>query len=142
MNKQILKQLLDLTPEERIDLAQDLWDSIGERDIPPLSDDELAELERRWALHKQNPSRAASWDEARARLWGALSMTRALVIEPEAEAEIEEAAAGTKTINFVLASNSWKRWRPFWKTSNEILSSINWSTARCAVPACGAFLTV
>jgi len=38
MNKALLKELMELTPEERIQLAEDLWDSISAEEVPPLTD--------------------------------------------------------------------------------------------------------
>ena len=36
MKPSTLSQLLNLSPAERIQLAQDLWDSIDDQDVPPL----------------------------------------------------------------------------------------------------------
>ncbi len=70
MNKVLLwKELMKLSPTERIELAQDLWDSIAPDEMPPLSPDEIAELDRRIAEHERNPGRASPWEEVRARLW-------------------------------------------------------------------------
>jgi putative addiction module component (TIGR02574 family) len=69
MNKSLLAELLELTPAERIQLAEDLWDSVGPGDMPPLTEEQQQEIERRLAEHARNPSRASSWDEVKARLW-------------------------------------------------------------------------
>ena len=69
MNKALLKELLELTPEERIELAQDLWDSIAQEEMPPLTEAQKRELDRRIAEHEKNPERTAPWEEVRARLW-------------------------------------------------------------------------
>ena len=64
-----LSDLLKLTPAERIQLAQDLWDSIPEATrVPPLSDELREEFERRLAAHEQDPSSAVSYEELRSRL--------------------------------------------------------------------------
>lgn len=61
--------LFRLSAAERIQLAQDLWDSLeDERDLPPLTDEQVRELERRLAEHERDPSTAIPWEEARARL--------------------------------------------------------------------------
>ena len=62
-----LSELLKLTPAERIQLAQDLWDSIPE-DAVSLSEEQIRELERRLAEHEANPGSAIPWAEVRARL--------------------------------------------------------------------------
>lgn len=65
---ELWSELMKLTPAERIDLVQDLWDSIAQHDLPPLSDEEKEELERRLEEHRRDPSAAITWDEFKARL--------------------------------------------------------------------------
>ena len=69
MNKDLLKELLKLPPAERIDIAMELWDSIAPEDMPPLTAEQMAELDRRLADHESNPDRGSPWEEVRARLW-------------------------------------------------------------------------
>jgi putative addiction module component (TIGR02574 family) len=69
MNDVLLVELLKLTPAERIQLAQDLWDSIATEDMPPLAAEQIEEIDRRLAEHARDPSRALPWEEVRARLW-------------------------------------------------------------------------
>lgn len=68
MNKALLKELLELTPEERIELAEELWDSIEPQDMPPLTADQKEEIERRLAEHRRDPGTAITWEEVKARL--------------------------------------------------------------------------
>lgn len=71
----ILDELLQLDPNERLDIAVKLWESVhppgsalpGE-DIP-LTDEQRAEIDRRLAEHDRNPERAAPWEAVRERLW-------------------------------------------------------------------------
>ena len=49
-----------LTPQERIELAEDLWDSLTEEDIE-LTDDQLAELERRRDRLDRDGPRGRPW---------------------------------------------------------------------------------
>lgn len=51
-----------LTPEERIQLAEDLWDSLQPTQVP-LTQAQLAELEHRRALHEADPARGRPWRE-------------------------------------------------------------------------------
>ena len=51
-----------LSPEERIQLAEDLWDSLPDR-RPVLSAVQQAELDRRAELHAAEPSRGRPWRE-------------------------------------------------------------------------------
>ena len=70
-DKSLLAELLALSPAERIQLAEDLWDSVvaSPEIMPGLTAEQIAELERRLAEHVREPSRAVPWQEARARLW-------------------------------------------------------------------------
>ncbi|HEX8672194.1 MAG TPA: addiction module protein [Longimicrobium sp.] len=69
MSSVILSELLKLSEAVRIQLAQDLWDS-----IPPTSEalrlppEVLDEMEERLAEHRADPSSAIPADEASARL--------------------------------------------------------------------------
>ena len=69
MNKALLTELMELTPAERIQLAEDLWDSITPEEMPPLTAAQEQEIDRRLAEHARDPSRASTWEEVRARLW-------------------------------------------------------------------------
>ena len=70
-----IRDLLKLSIEERLQLVEDLWDSIAaETDgLPPLTDEQQAEIERRMAEHERDPSTAIPWSEVRARLWSKVS---------------------------------------------------------------------
>jgi putative addiction module component (TIGR02574 family) len=69
MNKALLAELMKLTSAERIELAQDLWDSISPEDMPPLTPEWEQEIDRRLAEHEKDPTTAVPWEEVRARLW-------------------------------------------------------------------------
>jgi putative addiction module component (TIGR02574 family) len=66
ITRSLLNELLELSPEERIQLAEDLWDSIEE--MPPLTTEQLLEAERRYADHLRHPEKASRWEEVKARL--------------------------------------------------------------------------
>ena len=61
-------ELMELTPAERIELVQDLWDSIAAEDLPPLTPEQKEELDRRYAEHLRDPSSASKWEDVKARL--------------------------------------------------------------------------
>ena len=67
----LLAELFKLSPAERIQLAEDLWDSVAAHpdNLEPLSEAQRAEIERRLAEHARDASSAVSWDKVRARLW-------------------------------------------------------------------------
>lgn len=69
MTNASLSELFDLTEAERIQLAQDLWDSIpaGSQALP-LSAEQRQELQRRLRAHRADPASAIPWEEARAQL--------------------------------------------------------------------------
>ena len=70
----LLEELLRLSPAERIQLAEDLWDSVAASpdSMPGLTESQIAECERRLAEHDRDPSTASPWEEVRARLWSRL----------------------------------------------------------------------
>jgi putative addiction module component (TIGR02574 family) len=78
MNKALRDQVMQLPPEERLELIEDLWDSIhppgSARPGEPvmLTDEQKAELDRRLEEHKRHPERAEPWEVVRARLWANL----------------------------------------------------------------------
>jgi putative addiction module component (TIGR02574 family) len=65
MNKVLLQELMQLSPAERIEIAQELWDSLEPQDLPPLTQDQIEELERRLAEHQANPASASPWAEVK-----------------------------------------------------------------------------
>lgn len=67
------KELFQLSVAERIELVEELWDSIAadvEHDdrMLPLSDEQKAELDRRIAAHREDPSRVIPWEQVREEL--------------------------------------------------------------------------
>ena len=72
--KSLLADLLELTPAERIQLAEDLWDSVSAspESMPGLTATQVAEVERWLDEHARNPAAAIPWEEVRARLWSRL----------------------------------------------------------------------
>jgi putative addiction module component (TIGR02574 family) len=61
-----LAEILQLSVDERIQLAQDIWDSIAA--VPeaiPLSDAQREELDRRLAAYERNPDEGIPWEEFR-----------------------------------------------------------------------------
>ena len=66
-----LGELLKLPANDRAELAIALWESLteGEREGQfQLSDEERAELDRRWAEHLENPASGVPWSEERSTL--------------------------------------------------------------------------
>jgi len=68
-----LTDLLKLPAGDRAELAMALWDSLTDRERDAelqLTDDQRAELDRRWAEHVANPGSAIPWADVRAKLLG------------------------------------------------------------------------
>lgn len=58
-----------MTPAERILPVQSLWDPIAaEPEGVPISDEMKAELDRRLAAHRAEPSTAIPWEQVKAEL--------------------------------------------------------------------------
>jgi len=60
-----------LTPAERIDLAEELWDSLTPEELDaefPLTDEQRTELDRRLADFEQNPGSGVPWEQVRAEI--------------------------------------------------------------------------
>lgn len=67
---EILAELMKLDPEERMQVAEELWESVANEPDSPfaLSDEKLAEIKRRDAELEADPSIGISWEAVRARL--------------------------------------------------------------------------
>ncbi|MCU0536285.1 MAG: addiction module protein [Hydrococcus sp. Prado102] len=61
--------IAELSVAERIQLAEDLWDSILEQQEElPLSEAQQQELNRRLENYTKNPANGSSWEEVKKRL--------------------------------------------------------------------------
>ncbi len=67
MNTNLLAEALKLTPSERLQLIEALWDTLSEEDIP-LTAEERALLDARLADLEANPDDQSPWSEVKARL--------------------------------------------------------------------------
>lgn len=64
-------ELLQLPLDERLQLLEDLWDSIATHpEALPLSEAQRRELDRRWDLNEQDPDRGIPWEQAKAEILG------------------------------------------------------------------------
>ena len=63
------KDILDLSVSERIQLVEDIWDSIAQ--VPEsvsLSDEEKAEIDQRLDAYHQDPNSGSPWSQVRKRI--------------------------------------------------------------------------
>jgi putative addiction module component (TIGR02574 family) len=61
-----LSEILQLSIDERIQLAQDIWDSIAAvPEAVTLTDAQRQELDRRLTAYEENPDEGIPWEEFR-----------------------------------------------------------------------------
>ncbi len=71
MSKVSLADLLELGVAERIQMVEDLWDSIATMPYPlKLTEAQREELDQRLEDLHQNPNDGSSWEEVKRRLLG------------------------------------------------------------------------
>ena len=69
MRQTLREELLQLPATERLELLEELWDSIAdEDDALALRDEQRADLERRLAEADADPTGGRPWEEARERI--------------------------------------------------------------------------
>lgn len=62
-------EISQLSIAERIQLAEDLWDSIAEQsEALPISDSQQQELDRRLERYAQDPTAGSDWETVKQRL--------------------------------------------------------------------------
>lgn len=67
MNTQLLAQARQLSTVEQIELIEALWSDIVKRNaVPPPTEAQLAELDRRLAEHEENPDDVVLWSDVKA----------------------------------------------------------------------------
>jgi putative addiction module component (TIGR02574 family) len=67
MNTDLLAEALKLSPGDRLQLIEALWDTLSDEDIP-VTPEERALLDERLADLEQNPGAQSPWSEVKARL--------------------------------------------------------------------------
>ena len=64
-----LDSILEMSVAERVQLAQDVWDSVVvDSSKLPLTDAQRQELDRRLASYRADPTAGSSWELVRARI--------------------------------------------------------------------------
>jgi putative addiction module component (TIGR02574 family) len=70
VSSSLLDAIRKLSLAERIQLVEDVWDSIAaEGEEFPLPESHRVELARRRAEHHQSPEDVVPWEELRRQLW-------------------------------------------------------------------------
>jgi len=63
--------IFDLSPSEKLQLVEDLWDNLAATpDSVPIHDWQKEELDRRKADLEKNPASARTWDEVKRSIRG------------------------------------------------------------------------
>ena len=58
-----------LSSDQRIQLVEEIWDSIPDDDLEPvLTEDQRVDLQRRIAGYEADPKNGSTWEEVKARL--------------------------------------------------------------------------
>ena len=71
MNKTLLEQARSLPAAERLQLAQELWESLLDSGHEPeLTPQQAAELDRRLEEHRRHPDDVIPWEDVKADLDG------------------------------------------------------------------------
>jgi len=70
MGVSLLDEIRKLSVAERLELVEDVWDSIAvEGDAIPVPESHRQELARRRQEHRDHPEDVVPWEEVRAQLW-------------------------------------------------------------------------
>jgi putative addiction module component (TIGR02574 family) len=66
MNRAAIEQILELPPTERLEIVQEIWESLQRRDEDVLvTPAQRAELERIWQEFQKDPEEGEPWEEFR-----------------------------------------------------------------------------
>ena len=69
MPKVDLSEILRLPVSERIDVVEQIWDSVAaDSDAVPVTPEQREELDRRLKEHEQNPNDVVEWSEVERRI--------------------------------------------------------------------------
>jgi len=69
MTANALAEIAQLSVAERIQLAEDIWETlVAVPDAIPLPDTQRAELDRRLQAYQDNPQTGASWQDVQQRV--------------------------------------------------------------------------
>jgi putative addiction module component (TIGR02574 family) len=69
MSRLAKEDILNLSISERIQLVEDIWDSIVEMpEAVVLTDDQKRELDHRLDAYHKNPNQGSPWEEVRERI--------------------------------------------------------------------------
>jgi putative addiction module component (TIGR02574 family) len=65
----LLAEIMQLSEEERRELVEEVCETLPPEELPPLTPEQIEEVERRIEEHERDPSGARPWHEVREWLW-------------------------------------------------------------------------
>lgn len=68
MSEKLLDEIRHLSVEDRVQLAEEIWNSIAEDEDEQLTPEQIAEVRRRFRAARVNPLRGSSWMQAKERI--------------------------------------------------------------------------
>jgi len=69
MDSNLTQELLKLSAAERIQLAEDLWDSVARNpELVPVTDAQKEEIDRRLARFAEGSTQTSDWEDLKKRL--------------------------------------------------------------------------
>jgi putative addiction module component (TIGR02574 family) len=72
-----VRSVFDLSPAEKLQLVEDLWDDLASSpDDVPIHDWQIKELERREANPRRNPASVTDWESVKRRVRVSLEMSQ------------------------------------------------------------------
>jgi putative addiction module component (TIGR02574 family) len=66
MSRVPLNAIFELPASERVEIAQEIWQSVFDHpETLPLTEGQREELERRWRAFEQNPQEGEPWEDVK-----------------------------------------------------------------------------
>ena len=66
---EVKKAVLEMSPEERLEIIRTAWESFTTQEEVPPSAEELAFIDERIRDYEANPEDVVPWEEVKAKLW-------------------------------------------------------------------------
>ena len=71
MKNRDIPAVAEMSFSEKLQLVEDLWDDIAQHpDELSLTNEQKAELDRRWEEYQRNPNEGSSWADVKKRILG------------------------------------------------------------------------
>jgi len=67
VSNQLLEEIRKLSAAERMQLVEEIWLSLTPEELPPPSEEQLKELDRRAARSDADPDRGIPWEQVKQR---------------------------------------------------------------------------